>query len=1050
MSRFFIDRPVFAWVIALVIMLVGGIAVLTLPIDQFPPIAPPPITISVTYPGASAETVQDTVISPIEQEMYGLDGLEYMSSNGQADGSMQIVLTFAQGTDPNIAQVQVQNKLALAEPMLPEDVTQQGISVTKATPNFMTIVAFISTDGSMDSQAIGDYVASNIESPLSRISGVGDYTLFGAEYSMRIWLDPDRLNSYGLTVGDVRTAIMNQNVQVSSGELGALPARPGQLLDATVVGPTRLSTPAQFEQILLKVDQNGSQVRLKDVAKVELGGETYEPSGLFDGKPTAAIGINLAPGANQLDVRNAIAAEMHNLERYFPPGLKTVYPVDTTPFVRLSLHEVVVTLFVAIALVVVVMFVFLQSIRATLIPTIAVPVVLLGTFGVLAAFHLTINTLDMLAMVLAIGLLVDDAIVVVENVERVMAEEALSPKEATRKSMDQITGALVGIALVLSAVFLPMAFFGGSAGVVYRQFSITIISAMALSVLVAIVVTPALCATMLKPAHNGEHQKTRGVFGLFNRGFDRTSDVYGRGVGFMIHHRTLAMIVFVGVTAVTGWMFTRVPEGFMPDEDQQQIFVQIQTPPGSPASLTERVNTDVRNYFLTQERDSVEHVFTAYGFNFGGRAQNAGFAAILLKDWDARPEASQSAQAIAARAYQHFATYEGAQVVPFLPPPVMELGNASGFDFELENHGGLSHTAFLAVRNKLLAMAAADPRLVAVRPNGLEDAPQYVLDIDREKADAFGVTNADINATVQAAFGSAYVNQFTLRGRTKRVFLQGEASARMEPSDLNKWFVRNIRGQEVPLSAFIHAEWKLGPQKLERFNGVPSFEILGQPAAGVSTGAAMQVMQQLAAKLPPAIGYEWTSVSYEQQQSAGQATKLYAVSIVVVLLCLAALYESWPIPFAVMLVVPLGVLGAILATLFRGLNNDIYFQVGLLTTVGLATKNAILIVEFAKEHFDDGATLARAALHASKERLRPILMTSLAFIFGTLPLAVATGAGAGAHVAIGTAVIGGMTGATVLAIFFVPVFFVVVLGVFRVRPIQLESKRTAEIVQARS
>jgi multidrug efflux pump len=1048
MSKFFIDRPVFAWVIALIIMLIGGIAVLTLPIDQYPSIAPPPITINITYPGASAETVQDTVIQPIEQEMYGLDGLEYMSSNGQADGSVQIVLTFAQGTDPNIAQVQVQNKLSLAEPMLPTDVTEQGISVTKATNNFMTIVAFISPNGTMDSQAIGDYVASNIEMPLSRISGVGDYTLFGAEYSMRIWLDPDRLNSYGLTVGDVRTAILNQNVQVSSGELGALPARPGQLLDATVVGPTRLSTPAQFEQILLKVDQNGSQVRLKDVAKVELGGETYEPSGLYNGKPTAAIGINLAPGANQLDVSRAIAAEMKRLEPYFPPDLKTVYPVDTTPYVRLSLDEVVVTLFIAIGLVVVVMFIFLQNIRATLIPTIAVPVVLLGTFGVLAAFHFTINTLTMLGMVLAIGLLVDDAIVVVENVERVMAEEGLSPRDATRKSMDQITGALVGIALVLSAVFLPMAFFGGSAGVVYRQFSITIISAMALSVLVAIVFTPALCATMLKPVAKGEHQHKRGPFGWFNRGFDMTSNGYARGVSFMIRHRSLAMIVFVGVTAVTGWLFARVPEGFMPDEDQQQIFVQIQTPPGNPAGLTERANTDLRNYFLTQEKNSVDAVFTAYGFNFGGRAQNAGFAAILLKNWDARTKASQSAAAITARAYAHFAGYQGAQIVPFLPPPVMELGNASGFDFELEDRGGLSHTAFLEARNKLLQMAGADHRLVAVRPNGLEDAPQYVLDIDREKADAFGVTDSDVNTTVQAAFGSAYVNQFTLRGRTKRVFLQGEVSARMEPSDLDKWFVRNIRGQEVPLSAFIHAEWKLGPQKLERFNGVPSFEILGQPAPGVSTGAAMQIMQQYAAKLPPAIGYEWTSVSYEQQQTAGQATELYAVSIVVVLLCLAALYESWPIPFAVMLVVPLGVLGAILATLLRGLDNDIYFQVGLLTTVGLATKNAILIVEFAKEHFDAGANLTDAAVHASKERLRPILMTSLAFIFGTLPLAIASGAGAGAHIAIGTAVIGGMTGATVLAIYFVPVFFVVVLGVFKVRRSHIGTEHQADPVRA--
>jgi multidrug efflux pump len=1034
MSHFFIDRPVFAWVVALIIMLVGGVTVLTLPIGQYPRIAPPPITINATYPGASAEAVRDTVIQPIEQEMYGLDGLEYMSSNGQADGSMQITLTFRQGTDPNIAQVQVQNKLSLAQPLLPQEVLAQGLAVTKATKNFMMIIGFISTDRSMDEQAIGDYVASNIEGPVSRISGVGDYTLFGAEYSMRVWLHPAKLNSFGLTVVDVSQAINNQNIQVSSGEIGGLPALKEQRLDATIKGPSRLNTPEQFEKILLKVNPDGSQVRLKDVAKVELGGQVYEPRGGYNGQPSAGLGINLAPGANQLQVANAIHAELKALQPYFPHGFEAVFPYDTSPYVILSLQEVVQTLLIAMGLVILIMYVFLQNVRATLIPALAVPVVLLGTFAVLGAMGFIINTLTLLAMVLAIGLLVDDAIVVVENVERLMADEGLSPKEAARASMNQITGALVGIALVLSAVFLPMAFFSGSAGVIYRQFSVTIISAMAISLLVAVVFTPALCATLLKPVAPGSHGTTRGFFGWFNRTFDKSAGRYKGAVSLLIRHVRPAMLIYVGLVALAGYLFHLLPGGFMPDEDQQTIFVQTQLPPGATAEMTEKVNDDVRAYFLDQEKDAVKSVFTVMGFHFGGRAQNAGFAAVGLKDFDHRPNAAQSAQEVTRRALAHFANYSGAIITPFLPPAVMELGNATGFDFELEDRGHLGHQALVSARNQLLELATKDQDLVAVRPNGLEDAPQAALEIDREKAYAMGVSMADINTTVEGSFGSLYVNEFTREGRTKRVFIQGMPESRMQTEDLRKWYVRNNLGNMVPLSSFVHVTWSIGAQKLERYNGVESVELLGEPAPGVSTGQAMATVEKYAATLPKGVGYEWTSVSYEQQQSAGQAGNLYLISIIVVLLCLAALYESWTIPVAVLLIVPLGALGSAAGSLIFGLENDIYFQVGLLTTVGLATKNAILIVEFAKEAFEKGSTLADAAVHAARERLRPILMTSLAFIFGTLPLAIASSAGAGAHVAIGVAVVGGMIGATVFAIFFVPVFFVIVLHLFRVKP----------------
>ena len=1034
MSRFFIDRPVFAWVLGLILMLGGGIEIFLLPVAQYPSIAAPQISITVTYPGASAQTVADTVVRPILQQMSGLDGLEYIASSTQSNGTMEIDLTFVQGTDPNIAQVQVQNKLSLAEASLPTDVTQQGIKVNKSVKNFMLVVGLVSENDSMSAVDINDYVASNIQDPLTRISGVGDFTLFGSEYAMRIWLDPDKLYKYAMTVADVTSALTSQNVQVSSGELGGLPAREGQRLDATIIGPSRFETAEQFENILLKVNQNGSQVRLRDVARIEIGAQSYATAALYNGKPASALALKLAPGANQLATETAVRAELDRLSKFFPPGLKIVYPLDTEPFITLSIEEVVKTLFEAVALVFVVMFIFLQNFRATLIPTIAVPIVLLGTFGVLAALGYSINTLTMLAMVLAVGLLVDDAIVVVENVERLMSERHLSPREAARQSMDEISGALVGIALVLSAVFLPMAFFGGSTGVIYRQFSVTIISAMALSVLVALVLTPALCATLLKPATHATGGAEAGLFGWFNRGLGRVNRSYSRGLGRMLARSRLSLLAFALITAAAVVLFARMPTGFLPDEDQALLFGQVTTPPGSTSEQTAAVNKKVVDYLLSEEKDTVDSVLSVVGFNFAGQAQNAGFFAIKLKDWSLRSKPGQSGAAVAGRAMRHFFGSREAQIFVFQPPAVMELGNATGFDLEIEDRGQLGHEKFLAARNQLLGMAAQNPVLFAVRPNGLEDAPQYRLEVDREKANALGVTTSNINSTIQGAFASQYVNQFMRNGRVKQVYVQGEADARMRPSDLSRWYIRNSSGAMVPFDAFLRGTWTLGPQKVEGYNGLTSFEILGAPAPGHSTGEAMAAIEGLIAKLPPGIGYEWTGLSFEQQKSGSQTGPLYAISLIVILLCLAALYESWAIPLSVLLVVPLGVVGAIAATLASGLDNDVYFQVGLLTTVGLAVKNAILIVEFAKAFFDAGTGLAEAAIKAAQERLRPILMTSIAFVIGTAPLAVATGAGAASRIAIGTAVVGGMMSATFLAILFVPVFFVAVLRLFRVKP----------------
>jgi multidrug efflux pump len=1036
-SQFFIDRPVFAWVLAIVLMLAGALSVFRLPIQQYPSIAPPQVSINVSYPGASAQTVQDTVVQVIEQQLNGIDNLDYLTSDSNADGTAQVTLTFDQAANPDIAQVQVQNKLNLAMPLLPLEVQQQGIRVAKPTRNFLVILGFISANDSMTSEDIGDYVSTNILDQLNRTAGVGDVQMFGAQYAMRVWLDPEKLNNFGLTSSDIAAAIRAQNAQVSAGQIGGLPAVPGQQVTAAIIGPTRLSTPEEFRDILVRVNPDGSQLKLGDVARVSKSAENYARDIKIDGKPAAGMAIRLAIGANALDTVDAINATIKRLEPFFPAGLQPVFPLDTTPFVRTSIEEVLFTLLEAIGLVFVVIFVFLQNLRATLIPTIAVPIVLLGTFGVLAAFGFSINTLTMFGVALSIGLLVDDAIVVVENVERLMVQEQLSPKDAARKSMRQITGALIGIALVLAAVFVPMAFFGGSAGVIYRQFSITMVSAMTLSVLTALILTPALCATMLKPLPPEGHHARRGPLGWFNRAFGASARGYEAGVGGGLRRPLRMLVVYAGVLAVVAFVYARLPTSFFPDEDSGILYSQVQAPPGASKERTWEALDTLQDYYLKQEADSVEQVLTVVGFNFAGTGQNSGLAFIKLKDWSERPKASQSVAAVAARATRYFASVRDAMVVAFAPPPVMELGNATGFDMQLQNRGGLTHEEFLAARNQLLGAAAQNPALIAVRPNGVEDAPQLKLEIDREKASALGVSIADVNQTIAAAWAPSYVNDFIDHGRVKRVYLQGEAYARMQPEDLGQWYMRNAKGGMVPLSAFATAKWTYGPQKLSRFNGVPAYEILGAPAPGRSSGEAMDAMEALVAKLPPGVGLEWTGLSFEEKLAGARAPLLYALSLVVVFLCLAALYESWSIPVTVLLVVPIGVLGALLATWLRGLSNDVYFQVGLLTTIGLGAKNAVLIVEFAKASFDHGHGLKESVINAARLRFRPIVMTSLAFTFGVLPLAIATGAGSGAQNAVGTGVVGGMLASTVLGILFVPVFFVVVLGLFRVQPTKL-------------
>ncbi|EIZ8095642.1 efflux RND transporter permease subunit [Salmonella enterica] len=1028
MANFFIRRPIFAWVLAIILMMAGALAIMQLPVAQYPTIAPPAVSISATYPGADAQTVQDTVTQVIEQNMNGIDNLMYMSSTSDSAGSVTITLTFQSGTDPDIAQVQVQNKLQLATPLLPQEVQQQGISVEKSSRSFLMVAGFVSDNPNTTQDDISDYVASNIKDSISRLNGVGDVQLFGAQYAMRIWLDANLLNKYQLTPVDVINQLKVQNDQIAAGQLGGTPALPGQQLNASIIAQTRLKDPEEFGKVTLRVNTDGSVVHLKDVARIELGGENYNVVARINGKPASGLGIKLATGANALDTATAIKAKLAELQPFFPQGMKVVYPYDTTPFVKISIHEVVKTLFEAIILVFLVMYLFLQNIRATLIPTIAVPVVLLGTFAVLAAFGYSINTLTMFGMVLAIGLLVDDAIVVVENVERVMMEDNLSPREATEKSMSQIQGALVGIAMVLSAVFIPMAFFGGSTGAIYRQFSITIVSAMALSVLVALILTPALCATLLKPVSAEHHEKKSGFFGWFNTRFDHSVNHYTNSVSGIVRNTGRYLIIYLLIVVGMAVLFLRLPTSFLPEEDQGVFLTMIQLPSGATQERTQKVLDQVTHYYLNNEKANVESVFTVNGFSFSGQGQNSGMAFVSLKPWEERNGEENSVEAVIARATRAFSQIRDGLVFPFNMPAIVELGTATGFDFELIDQGGLGHDALTKARNQLLGMVAKHPDLlVRVRPNGLEDTPQFKLDVDQEKAQALGVSLSDINETISAALGGYYVNDFIDRGRVKKVYVQADAQFRMLPGDINNLYVRSANGEMVPFSTFSSARWIYGSPRLERYNGMPSMELLGEAAPGRSTGEAMSLMENLASQLPNGIGYDWTGMSYQERLSGNQAPALYAISLIVVFLCLAALYESWSIPFSVMLVVPLGVVGALLAASLRGLNNDVYFQVGLLTTIGLSAKNAILIVEFAKDLMEkEGRGLIEATLEASRMRLRPILMTSLAFILGVMPLVISRGAGSGAQNAVGTGVMGGMLTATLLAIFFVPVFFVVV------------------------
>lgn len=1030
MAHFFIDRPVFAWVIAIVIMLGGALSIQQLPIEQYPSVAPPTVTIQADYPGASAQTVENAVTQIIEQRLTGIDHLRYFNSNS-SDGAMSITLTFEPEADPDIAQVQTQNKIQAAITRLPQVVQSLGVRVTKSSSNFLLVIGIYADDGSLTQGDLGDIAVTTFLDPISRINGVGDIRVFGNQYAMRIWLDPDKLYSYQLTPLDVQTALQAQNTDVSAGQLGGLPARPNQQINATVTAQSLLQSVEDFEKIVLRVNLSGAQVRLKDVARVELGSQSYDVIVRYKGYPATGMGVMLATGANALDTSRLIKEKVKELSSLLPQGVKIIYPRDATPFIKLSIESVVHTLIEAVFLVFLVMLLFLQNLRATLIPTIAVPVVLLGSFTVLYAFGFSINVLTMFAMVLAIGLLVDDAIVVVENVERIIHEEGLSPKEATKKSMTQITSALIGIAVVLSMVFIPMAFFSGSAGAIYRQFSVTIVAAMSLSVLVAMILSPSLCATFLKPAPaKTEGHKPRGFFAAFNKYFNKGRDGYQKTAGFMAKRAAWFFVIYILLVGGLVKVFSQLPSSFLPNEDQGLMYMLISAPPGSTAGRTLETAEKVEDYFLNEHKEVVEHLFTVIGFSFSGSAQNAGLGFVGLTDWDERTEPDQSIFAINAKSMRDLSKIKDAMVFTFFPPPIRELGNSSGLSFQLIDRVGLGHDSLMEAKKQLLQLANANPKLVGVRPNGLEDVPQYKINIDNEKAAALGVSLNDINRTLQIAWGSSYVNDFIDRGRIKRVYLQSDFPHRMMPEDLKKWYVRNSAGNMVAISAFSSGEWHYGSPKLERFNGSSSLNILAQPAPGISSGEAMTEIENLLKQLPDGLGIEWYGISYEEKQSGAQANMLYALSILVVFLSLAALYESWAVPFAVMLVVPLGVLGAATAAYLFKLPNDVFLQVALLTTVGLASKNAILIVEFAKHLRERGESLLSAVGMAAKQRFRPIIMTSMAFTMGVLPLALATGAGAASQNAIGIAVIGGMLGATFLAIFFVPMFYVLVERIF--------------------
>ena len=1019
MARFFIDRPVFAWVISIIIMGIGVLSIMSLPIAQYPQIAPPSVTIRAMYPGASAETVSNTVTQVIEQQMTGLDGLRYMSSSSTSAGSSTTTLTFETGTDDDIAQVQVQNKLSQATALLPQPVQRQGIAVEKAASGFLMVIGLVGNE-EYDQADLSDYLVTNLVDELSRVEGIGSVQVFGAQYAMRIWLDPSKLAAYEMTPSDVVAAVSAQNTQISAGAFGDRPTQAGQQLNATVTAQSLLSTPDEFRKIVLRAEENGGLVLLQDVARVEIGAESYVADATYNGRPSSGMALSLAPGANSLETAERVKDRMTEFAKFFPEGVEYVIPFDTTPFIAISIEEVVKTLIEAIVLVFVVMYIFLQNWRATLIPTLAVPIVLLGTFGIMAALGFTINTLTMLAMVLAIGLLVDDAIVVVENVERIMEEEGLSPRDATRKSMGQITGALIGIALVLSAVFVPMAFFGGSTGVIYQQFAITIVSAMGLSVVVALTLTPALCASMLKQPHG----KKRGLFGLFNRGFDSTTRGYTGLVGWIVRRPLRTLLVYAGIAASMVYLFIHTPQGFLPEEDQGIMFVLIQGPTGATTERTQAVVDQVEQYFMTQETESVESMFGVVGFSFAGMGQNVGMAFVRLKDWEERTDPSQSVQAVAGRAYGALSQIRDAMVFPIVPPAVIELGNVSGFDFYLQARGGQTHEQLLDARNQMLGMAAQSQVITQTRPSGLEDASQYRLNIDWQQAGAMGVTATDVASLLQVAWTGAYVNDFIDRGRIKKVYIQGEADSRSVPTDLEKWRIRNATGGLVPFANFAEGEWTFGPQGLNRYNGVPSMQMQGAPQPGVSSGEAMAEIERLAGQLPAGFDVAWTGLSLEERESGDQTMLLYALSLAAVFLCLAALYESWSIPLAVILVMPIGILGALLGAYVGGFDNGVFFQVGLLTVIGLTGKNAILIVEFAREQSQAGAPLFRAVVEAARQRFRPIIMTSIAFSLGVTPLVLSTGAGAAGRNAIGATVLGGTLLATVLGILFAPLFYV--------------------------
>ena len=1032
LSKFFLDRPVFAWVIAIVMMAAGGLAIYNLPVSQYPPIAPPSIAIDAFFPGASGETVENTVTQIIEQKMTGLDAMIYLSGTSSSSGASRIELTFAPGTDPDLAWAKVQNKLQLAMASLPDVVQRSGVKVSKSTRNYLIIVGLISEDSSMDGIDLRDYAKSNLEKILSRVPGVGEVESFGSQYAMRVWVNPDKLTNYHLTMEDVIMALRDYNVEVSAGQFGGAPAMEGQRLNAAIIVQHLLQTPEEFAAIPIRTNPDGSVVRIKDIGRTELGTEQYDVIANYNGKPASALAVRQAAGANALDTANAVKKKLEEMSRYFPPGMKVIYPYDTTPFTKVAIKEVVKTLFEAVFLVFVIMYLFMGTFRATLIPIIAVPVVLMGTFAVLGLFGFSINMLTMFAMVLAIGLLVDDAIVVVENVERIMSEEGLPAKEATAKSMDQITSALIGIGLVLSAVFGPMAFFPGSTGVIYRQFSLTIAASMLLSVLVALILTPVLCASLLKPVEAGHEPADGAIFFLrpFFRRFDRifyaARDLYVRLVGQVLAKKLRYIILFLLIVAAMGYLFQRMPTSYLPNEDQGIMMVQAMLPSGSTLEQTEKIMNKVRDYFLENEKEGVDSLMLLSGFSFGGQGQNMGFGFVRLKDWKLRQRPELRVRAIAGRAMRAFSNIKGAMVFAFPPPAVMELGNATGFDFQLQDRGGLGHTKLMEARNQLLGMAMQDPRLIRVRPNGMEDVPEYRIDVDWDKAGAMGVPISSIHSTITAAFGSAYVNDFIQAGRIKRVFVQADTPYRMLPEDLKKLYVRNRMGKMVPFASVASGRWALGSPKLERYNAFPSINIWGEPAPGKSSGEAMAAMEEITSKLPKGIGFDWTGLSYQERMATAQGPILYAFSIFVIFLCLAALYESWPIPIAILMTLPLGVIGGVIASSMRGMPNDVYFQIGLLTTMGLTTKNAILIVQFARARVDEGARLTEATLEAAKLRLRPIIMTSLAFGFGVLPLALASGAGSGAQRAIGTGVLGGMVTSTFLVTLFAPLFYVMI------------------------